>query len=468
AAGLARIESRLATDPDSTAVLPAREALLRAVGDTESALVSARARTAALPPGPRRALERASVEAQAGDAAAAVDALRTLAEGAYPPPLGMRAAALGVLQRLPESADVAVLMRRMARDAILDDAAAPLEFYAYEALSAAGDPSFDAHTRQEFVVMIGAEAAEAPLHRSAESVESWRSACDFLAMQGHPAEAAEFVRARLEDVGDLQDADLALLARAAFSADALVGGGSRTVQALHLLGRLRGAGREPFNAPPDFPASPYTELAALFTLVGDSDGAERILEAACAVDPDDPVVLNNLAYSRAQRGVLDARTLDMARRAVAARPDDPSHLDTLAWVLYLTGHAADTGDQPGAVTLLRRAIARSGRNGGSAALHLHLGDALWRTGDVEGAKQAWKASVDRTQALNEQETLEVYRRALRRQTGLAAVDAARYYEEHDAAVARSSQDRLTAVAAGREPPVSPIIAPVAPAAGELK
>ncbi len=455
AAALSLVDTRLAGDPDDTTVLAAREALLRATGQTEAALLSARARAASLPPGPRRALEVAAIEAHGGDPAAAVEALQTFAEGAFPPPLGMRAAALDILRRLPQSKDRAAVMRRIARDAILADAAAPLEFFAFEALSTASDPALDSVTREGFSGMIAQEAASAPLHRRPEATEAWRAACDFLAVQGHPREAAEFVRARLDDDRDLNDTDLSLLARAAFAADALAGGGSRASHALELLAALKAAGRNPLPLPPSRKGSALTELAAIFTVVGDSAGATEILEAACAVDPDDAVALNNLAYSRARSGIVDERTVEMARKAVALLPEEAAHLDTLGWILYLQGSLADSPAGPGAVTLLSRAVERAGRAAGGD-MFLHLGDAQWRSGDRTAAGSSWKLALEQSALLDRERALTLYRDVLRRQTALGAVDPQRFYSEHDASIALRASARLNAVDAGTEPPVAPM------------
>lgn len=467
AAALTVIDTRLAGDPDDTAVLAAREALLRATGQTEAALVSARARAASLPPGARRALEQATIEAQGGDAASAIDALKSFADSAYPPPLGMRAAALDVLRRLPVSAERASVMRRIARDAILADGSAPLEFFAFEALSAASDPSLNAVEREEAAAMIAQEAAAAPLHRSAQAVEGWRAACDFLAAQGYAREAAEFIRARLAEPEDLGDADLTLLARAAFASDALAGKGSRSLQALQLLNSLQAQGRVALPVAPPRTSSGYTELASIFTIVGDRAGADQILEAACATDADDAVAMNNLAYSRAEAGILDERTFELARKAALAHPGEPAHMDTYGWVLYLRGDVADTSAGAGALTYLQKAVAHKDKSAGPE-VHLHLGDAQWRSGDRKSAESSWKTALDRVTELDKERTVGLYRDLLRRQTGLGAVDAERFYGEHDASVATRARARLSAVEAGTEPPVTPMLGASAVQRGATK
>ena len=128
----------------------------------------------------------------------------------------MRAAALDIARRVPATAPGrAELIRRIARDAIMANPAAPLEFYAFEALGAASDPGIDADAAADGVAMIASEAAGVAALR--EQSEPWRSSADFLLSQRLPRAAAEFLRARLEDPAGLSDADVTLLMRAAIA-----------------------------------------------------------------------------------------------------------------------------------------------------------------------------------------------------------------------------------------------------------
>jgi len=60
--------------------------------------------------------------------------------------------------------------------------------------------------------------------------------------------------------------------------------------------------------------------------------------------PDEPISANNLAYSLATRRNAPKEALPFAQRAVAAAPQNPGFLDTLAWIEHLLGdhgHASD-------------------------------------------------------------------------------------------------------------------------------
>ncbi len=457
---LARVDARLAADPVDTLVLGAREALLRATGRDAEALLAARTRTQSLPPGPRRALEQAALEAQWGDAGRAVDALRAFSESAYPPPAALRSVALDLTRRLaPQTAGRAQVMRRIARDAILADADAPLEFYAFEALSAASDTGMPADRRAAAAAMIGAEAASrAPLRADAEP---WRASADFLLSQGYPLEAGELVRARLDDPTGLDDAELALLARAAVACDAAAGG--RAGESIALIARLRSAGFQPFPSE-DQPAAAYDALSGIYSVVGDAAGAERILEAGAAVDPEDAGILNNLGYARIERGVLDGQTESLLVRADSLRPGDATILDSLGWLRYCQGRLADEGAEPGAVTLLTRAVQRSGRST-SAIQQEHLGDALWRSGDAPGAERAWREALRLAEGgTTREEQLAIVRQVFRRQLGLAAIDPGKYHDAHEGAVSLRARGKLDAIANGKAPMIARTATDAAPAA----
>jgi hypothetical protein len=53
--------------------------------------------------------------------------------------------------------------------------------------------------------------------------------------------------------------------------------------------------------------------------------------------PQDPSWQNNLAYSLAQRGENLDHAYDLITAALAAEPEDPVYMDTMAWVLHRQG-----------------------------------------------------------------------------------------------------------------------------------
>lgn len=114
------------------------------------------------------------------------------------------------------------------------------------------------------------------------------------------------------------------------------------------------------------------------------DKAEADLQAARALRPDDPNILNYLAYSWVeQRRNLD-EAKEMLVRAVALRPEDGFIIDSLGWAHYVAG------DYEKAVQLLEQAVAAEP---GDPTINDHLGDAYWKTGRILEARYRWKAAL---------------------------------------------------------------------------
>ena len=112
--------------------------------------------------------------------------------------------------------------------------------------------------------------------------------------------------------------------------------------------------------------------------------AKAALNAALALAPEQPLILNFLGYAKLERGEDLDLAEAMIRKANALAPDDASITDSLGWALYKRGRH----DQ--AIEVLQRA-ART--DPGQAEIHEHLGDALYRVGRKYEARFAWTAAL---------------------------------------------------------------------------
>jgi Tfp pilus assembly protein PilF len=115
----------------------------------------------------------------------------------------------------------------------------------------------------------------------------------------------------------------------------------------------------------------------LLASVDRHDEAKTAYEKALKVDPDQPMVLNNLAYLLGEHLNRPAEAEAYARQAVKLIGDNPDFLDTLGWLLYQN---KQVGEARG---MLLRALDHDRQN--SAALY-HLGVIYKETGNVEDAK----------------------------------------------------------------------------------
>ncbi|MDQ3245962.1 MAG: tetratricopeptide repeat protein [Pseudomonadota bacterium] len=112
--------------------------------------------------------------------------------------------------------------------------------------------------------------------------------------------------------------------------------------------------------------------------------ARADLQAALALAPDQPLILNFLGYAKLERGE-DLDTAEaMIRKASELAPNDASITDSLGWALYKRGRIEE------AIEVLQKA-ARA--DAAQAEIHEHLGDALYAAGRKFEARFAWEAAV---------------------------------------------------------------------------
>jgi tetratricopeptide (TPR) repeat protein len=114
--------------------------------------------------------------------------------------------------------------------------------------------------------------------------------------------------------------------------------------------------------------------------------AEADFKRALDLMPEQPDVLNYLAYSWVDRGLAEHydRALAMLQRAVELRPNSGHIIDSLAWALYKLGRYAQ------AVPLLERAVELLPQE---AVILDHLGDAYWRVGRRLEARYQWQRAL---------------------------------------------------------------------------
>jgi tetratricopeptide (TPR) repeat protein len=112
--------------------------------------------------------------------------------------------------------------------------------------------------------------------------------------------------------------------------------------------------------------------------------AEADFLKALELQPEQPDVLNYLAYSWVEKGVNQDRALQMLERAVQLRPNSGHIVDSLGWALFKLGRFEDS------VPLLERAVELLPED---PVLLDHLGDAYWRVGRTAEARFQWERSL---------------------------------------------------------------------------
>ncbi|MGC2248332.1 MAG: tetratricopeptide repeat protein, partial [Terriglobales bacterium] len=123
----------------------------------------------------------------------------------------------------------------------------------------------------------------------------------------------------------------------------------------------------------------FYELAgAIYMDSRDWDRAKQMFQKALALQPDDALSSNNLAYVMLQQGGNVDMALAMAQTARRQLPNNPSSADTLGWALYQK-HVYRS-----AIGLFQEAVKKEPEN---AVYLYHLGMAYAKNGQPSLAKQ---------------------------------------------------------------------------------
>jgi len=121
-----------------------------------------------------------------------------------------------------------------------------------------------------------------------------------------------------------------------------------------------------------------------FERAGEWGKAEADLERALKLEPNQPDVLNYLAYSWLSMNKHVAKAREYLEIAVSARPEDAHIIDSMGWAHYMAG------DYQAAVQSLERAVDLMPDD---VTVNDHLGDAYWRVGRQIEARFQWKRAL---------------------------------------------------------------------------
>ena len=142
------------------------------------------------------------------------------------------------------------------------------------------------------------------------------------------------------------------------------------------------------------PGTMPTLLSQFYSIIGDirhEKGDEAATFAAydkaLEYDKDNTSVLNNYAYFLAIGGGDLSRAEEMIARAVELVPDDPTMLDTYAWVLFLQGNYA-------LAKIYMDKTLQLDKQPSSEVLE-HAGDIYFNYGEVDRAVEFWQQSLDK-------------------------------------------------------------------------
>lgn len=106
---------------------------------------------------------------------------------------------------------------------------------------------------------------------------------------------------------------------------------------------------------------------------------------AIKIDSSNVLILNNYAYSLAERGINLQEALSMAKKAIKKEPKNASYMDTIGWIYFRLG------DYKKAKNKIEEAAKIEDKN---ATLLDHLGDVYFKLGSKVKALELWKKAFE--------------------------------------------------------------------------
>ena len=261
------------------------------------------------------------------------------------------------LQR-QDAGEFALLLLHMALDLRPDFSSARL--LAAETPAAAGQ-----------VAAASATLAAVPPSDPLIAVVQLRQA-QYAERDGHPAEARQLLE-QLADRYRQRPEPLALLAEMQRADNHFAEAAETYTRAIQRL-----------NPPAAADWALFYERGMAYDRSHDWPRAEADFLRALELSPDQPYVLNYLAYAWAEQGRNLGRARQMVDRAVEQRPNDGSIVDSLGWVLLRQG------DKAGAIRFLERAVELQPED---STINGHLGDAYMAAGRRREAEVQWRRAL---------------------------------------------------------------------------
>ena len=111
---------------------------------------------------------------------------------------------------------------------------------------------------------------------------------------------------------------------------------------------------------------------------------DSLYNSALKIYPDNDLLMNNYSYSLSERDIELDKALSLAKKAVAAQPENGAYLDTIGWIYYKLGN----------YELALEFIKQSLENREESPVVIeHLGDVYLKLGYPDEAKIYWRRAL---------------------------------------------------------------------------
>jgi tetratricopeptide (TPR) repeat protein len=285
---------------------------------------------------------------------------------------------------------------------------APPRFAAGDALAGAGEAfaNLAAAFRQDNTIALALAYGRLALHMSPDDPATLSTVADILDQLGQ-RESADALYARVdpaspygfaarlrlaENLHERGDTDAAVRAFDRLAADApervepltAMGNALREKERFSEAAAAYGRAIGRLGTPETRHWSLFYMRGIAFERAKNWPAAEQHFKRALELQPDQPDVLNYLAYTWVDKGVNVVEAERMLRRAVEQRPNSGHIVDSLGWAFYRLGRFGE------AVPLLERAAELLPED---PVILDHLGDGLWRVGRQLEANFQWQRAL---------------------------------------------------------------------------
>ncbi len=125
-------------------------------------------------------------------------------------------------------------------------------------------------------------------------------------------------------------------------------------------------------------------LASIHEKMNNTDLAFKLYQYTLNLDKNNPLVNNNYAYLLAEKDLELDKALNMSKLALSIEPENPSYLDTYAWVLYKMANYEE------ALIFIKKAL---NYFEGSTEVFDHLGDIYIKLNEKNKAIDAWNKAL---------------------------------------------------------------------------
>jgi tetratricopeptide (TPR) repeat protein len=135
------------------------------------------------------------------------------------------------------------------------------------------------------------------------------------------------------------------------------------------------------NTSPVFVSDLNALLGDAYNATKNFELSDKAYEEALSFNANNSAVLNQYSYFLALRKQNLEKAEKMSATLVKNNPDNPTFLDTYAWVLYMREKYKEA----------KKVIERAVNSGNANATHLeHYGDILYKLGEVDAAVKQWE------------------------------------------------------------------------------